>query len=291
MSPIDPSLRIAKVRLDVADLGRSTDFYERVMGLETLSRDSGRALLGARGEAALELAALAHPVPAPRGSTGLFHVAWLHSSRPALAETVRRIVREGTRFDGASDHGVSEALYLSDPDGLGIEIYADRPRESWRRPPGGGIEMFTLPLDLDDLLASFPDDPGGRMPAGTGIGHVHLKVSDVAASERFYEGLGFERQARLPSAAFVAAGGYHHHLGLNTWQSAGGSPVPEGSPGLRRIDFELGGEAALDALAEAAQSDRRTGDGALSLPDPDDIGLSFGARSGARAVEERDRLG
>jgi catechol 2,3-dioxygenase len=278
MSPIDPSLKIAKVRLDVADLGRSTDFYERVMGLETIERDSQHALLGADPQApALELTALEHPAPAPRGSTGLFHVAWLHTSRPALAETVRRIAGAGWRFEGASDHSVSEALYLSDPDGLGIEIYVDRPRESWRHPPGGGVEMVTLPLDLEDLLASFPDDPGERMLPGTGIGHVHLKVADVAASESFYTGLGFEQQARLPSAAFVSAGGYHHHLGMNTWQSAGGSPAPEGSPGLRQIVFELDGEAALDALSEAAQADGRDSNGALVLHDPDGIPLSFAA--------------
>jgi catechol 2,3-dioxygenase len=276
MSPIDPSLKIAKVRLDVADLGRSTDFYERVMGLETIARDSQRTLLGADPQApALELTALEHPAPAPRGSTGLFHVAWLHTSRPALAETVRRIAGAGWRFDGASDHGVSEALYLSDPDDLGIEIYADRARESWGHTPGGELEMFTLPLDVEDLLSSFPDDPRERMLPGTGIGHVHLKVADVAASERFYTGLGFEQQVRLPSAAFVSAGGYHHHLGMNTWQSAGGSPAPEGSPGLRQIVFELGGEAALDALAEGAHADARDGDGELSLLDPDGVPLSF----------------
>ncbi|HEX4438137.1 MAG TPA: VOC family protein [Solirubrobacteraceae bacterium] len=279
MSPIDPALKIAKVRLDVADLGRSTDFYERVMGLETIERDSERTLLGADPQApALELTALDRAASAPRGSTGLFHVAWLHTSRPALAETVRRIAGAGWRFEGASDHGVSEALYLSDPDGLGIEIYVDRPRESWRRAPGGGVEMVTLPLDLEDLLASFPDDPGERMLPGTGIGHVHLKVADVAATERFYTGLGFEQQARLPSAAFVSAGGYHHHLGLNTWQSAGGSPAPEGSPALRQIAFALDDEAALDALAETAQvSDGRNGGGDLSLLDPDGIPLSFTA--------------
>jgi catechol 2,3-dioxygenase len=279
MSPIDPSLKIAKVRLDVADLGRSTDFYERIMGLETIERDTGRALLGADPQApALELTALEHPSSAPRGSTGLFHVAWLHTSRPALAETVRRIASAGWRFEGASDHGVSEALYLSDPDGLGIEIYADRPRESWRHAPGGSIEMVTLPLDLEDLLASFPDDPSARMLPGTGIGHVHLKVSDVATTERFYTGLGFEQQARLPSAAFVSAGGYHHHLGLNTWQSAGGSPAPEGSPGLRQVVFELDGETALDALGEAAQASGRDEAGEIALLDPDGIPLSFTAR-------------
>jgi catechol 2,3-dioxygenase len=278
MSPIDPFLKIAKVRLDVADLGRSTDFYERVLGLGVIARDSERALLGANPQApALELRALPSPAPAPPGSTGLFHVAWLHTSRSALAETVRRVAASRWPLEGASDHGVSEALYLSDPDGLGIEIYADRPRESWRRAAGGGVEMVTLPLDVEDLLASFPGDPGERMGPGTGIGHVHLKVADVAATERFYTGVGFEQQARLPSAAFVSAGGYHHHLGMNTWQSAGGSPAPDSSPGLRQIAFELGGEPALEDLAEVTQADGSDDDGALVLHDPDGIALRFTA--------------
>ena len=138
-------------------------------------------MLGAdREHPLLELTALAQPAPAPPGSTGLFHVAWLHPSRAALAETVRRVAGARWPFDGASDHGVSEALYLSDPDGLGIEIYADRPREHWERPADGhGVEMVTLPLDLDDLLAQGAHAARAAMPAGTAIGHVHLKVADV----------------------------------------------------------------------------------------------------------------
>ncbi len=144
--PIDPSLRIGSVHLAVGDLARSADFYERVLGLPLISREQDSALLGAdTARPALRLSAIAEPTPLSPRSTGLFHVAWLHPSRAALADTVRRIARARWPIDGASDHGVSEALYLSDPDGLGIEIYADRPRERWPRPEDGrGVSMFTL---------------------------------------------------------------------------------------------------------------------------------------------------
>jgi catechol 2,3-dioxygenase len=255
-NPIDPSLQIGAVRLAVGDLARSADFYEHVLGLPLIRRDDERALLGADpARPALELSAIADPTPLSPHSTGLFHVAWLHPSRAALAETVKRIARARWPIDGASDHGVSEALYLSDPDGLGIEIYADRPRETWQRPPSGrGVRMVTLALDVEDLLAQAPgelDAASETIEPGTGIGHVHLKVADVPRALAFYrDTLGLEEQAQLPSAAFLSAGGYHHHIGLNSWQSQGASPAPPSAPGLREIRFTLdrGGErpALLD---------------------------------------------
>jgi catechol 2,3-dioxygenase len=281
-NPIDPALSIAAVRLAVASLPASTDFYSRVLGLPVIEADGERALLGADSAPALELLALERPAAIPPRSTGLFHAAWLHPSRAALADTARRVGQARWPFDGASDHGVSEALYLSDPDGLGIEIYADRPRETWSRPADGhGVEMVTLPLDVEDLLEQSPDPPQPAVASGTGIGHVHLKVADVSRADSFYRGLGFEEQARLPSAAFVSAGGYHHHLGMNSWQSAGGRPAGEDSPGLRRIEFELADRAALEALAESSAA--LTGEDAnvedsLSLRDPDGTALAFRAR-------------
>src|SRR5580700_471112 len=154
MTTIDPNLRISSVHLDVSDLSRSIDFYERVLGLALISHDAGRAQLGADPLCpALVLGQIATPTPPPPAATGLYHVAWLHPSRASLADTVRRVASARWPFDGAADHGVSEALYLSDPDGLGIEIYVDRPREQWPRPPGGhGVVMATLPLDLDGLM-------------------------------------------------------------------------------------------------------------------------------------------
>jgi catechol 2,3-dioxygenase len=289
-TPIDPSLRIGAVRLAVGDLTRSAEFYEHVLGLPLISREQDSALLGADPRhPALELNAIATPTPLTPRSTGLFHVAWLHPTRAALAETVRRIAG-GARWpiDGASDHGVSEALYLSDPDGLGIEIYADRPREQWQRPADGhGVRMVTLPLDLDDLLAQSPDEPSATVAPGTSIGHVHLKVADVPRAVGFYrDALGFEEQAMLPSAAFLSAGGYHHHVGLNSWQSAGASAPPETTPGLRSVEFELGSSDALDMLrgriaeaeSKAASIDAEDGR-SITLRDPDGQCVVFSGRS------------
>ncbi len=281
MTTIDPTLRIRLARLAVADLDQSAGFYERVLGLPVIERDEHHALLGTdAADPALELVALHGARPAPPRSTGLFHVAWLHPSRHALADTVRRIAAARWPFTGASDHGVSEALYLNDPDGLGVEVYADRPRDQWGRTPDGGYEIYTAPLDVEDLLATSTTGPGPQAAPGTAIGHVHLKVADVAQSERFYTGLGFERQALIPQAAFVSAGGYHHHLGLNTWQSAGGAPAPPDSPGLRLVAFELGGAGAIAAV-EAAAGDAAgpgTAGGELLLSGPDGETLSFAAK-------------
>jgi catechol 2,3-dioxygenase len=290
--PIDPSLRIASVRLDVGDLARSADFYERVLGLPLISHEQDRALLGADAERpALQLSAIDEPTLVSPHSTGLFHVAWLHPSRAALADTVGRIASARWPINGASDHGVSEALYLSDPDGLGIEIYADRPREQWQRPAGGhGVRMVTLALDIDDLMAQSAGQPQATVAADTSIGHVHLKVADVARAFGFYrDALGLEEQAQLPSAAFLSAGGYHHHIGLNSWQSAGASPPPDTAPRLRAIEFELGDTGAVSALRQSVAGAGADGPepspagfedaGSVSVEDPDGNLLSFAAAS------------
>jgi catechol 2,3-dioxygenase len=287
MATIDPNLRISSVQLDVSDLSRSVDFYERTLGLPLIFRDEHHAWLGPDPlHPALVLGDIAAATLLPPGATGLYHVAWLHPTRAALAETVRRVAGARWPFEGASDHGVSEALYLSDPDGLGIEIYVDRPREQWERPPGGhGVKMVTLPLDLDDLLAQSTDDPTPAMAPQTGIGHVHLKVSDVPRTAAFYrDALGLEEQAQLPSAAFLAAGGYHHHVGANSWQSRGASPAPDSAPGLRRVEFALSDVDALDALErtladaldpQSSSSAERDSAEEISVRDPDGQLLSF----------------
>jgi catechol 2,3-dioxygenase len=296
--PIDPALRIGSVSLAVSDLSRSADFYERVLGLPLISREPSRALLGPdREHPLLALTELTEPTATPPGATGLFHVAYLHSSRAALAATVRRVVSSRWTFDGAADHGVSEALYLSDPDGLGIEVYVDRPREQWERPADGhGVKMVTLPLDLEDLLAQAAPEATAAMGAGSTIGHVHLKVSDVPRAVSFYrDALGLQEQAHLPSAGFLSAGGYHHHIGVNSWQSQGGEPAPDSAPGLRLVEFELSDADALEALehrlagvgagteagggAETGGSSlpARENDERLTLRDPDGHALAFGS--------------
>jgi len=286
---IDPNLRIGAVTLAVSDLPRAVGFYERVLGLRLLEREQRTARLGAEENApVLTLVELERASPLPVAASGLYHVAWLLPSRAELAQTVRRIAAARWPLEGAADHGVSEALYLSDPDGLGIEVYADRPRESWtRRADGAGVKMVSEPLDLEDLLAQAPAQVvSARMAAGTTIGHVHLKVADVQRSEEFYrDALGFEEQARLPSAAFVSAGGYHHHVGMNSWQSAGAPPAPASAPGLRAIDFELSAARELEQLrrrvsrhdAHAHVSDE-PGNG-LALHDCDGQLLRFHARA------------
>jgi catechol 2,3-dioxygenase len=289
MTVIDPSLRVRSVNLAVSDLERSADFYERVLGLPLISRDQHAAQLGPDAERpSLVLSDIAAPTPLPPSATGLYHVAWLHPSRAALADSVRRVATAAWPFEGASDHGVSEALYLSDPDGLGIELYADRPRERWEHASDGhGVNMITLPLDLEDLLAQSLDDPPTAVPADTFIGHVHLKVADVPSASAFYrDALGLEEQAQLPSAAFLAAGGYHHHVGLNSWQSRGAASAPDSAPGLREIDFELGDATALEALertladagADAQAPTELDADGELTVRDPDGQLLAFTRR-------------
>jgi catechol 2,3-dioxygenase len=287
LPPIDPTLRIGAVQLAVSDVTRSVDFYEHVLGLPLISREPDKALLGGDpARPALALVGLAHPTPVPVHSPGLFHVAWLHPSRATLAATIRRVAAARWPITGASDHGVSEALYLSDPDALGIEIYVDRPREQWHPGPDGrGLNIVTLPLDLDDLLASSNGEAAPAHEAGMAVGHVHLKVADVARASAFYrDALGFDEKARLPGAAFLAADGYHHHVGLNSWQSAGASSPPNSAPGLRSVEFELADGSALESLQRrlsafgpappVVQSEPE----GISLSDPDGDRLAFRSR-------------
>jgi catechol 2,3-dioxygenase len=225
---------IGRVRLRVADLDRVRSYYERTIGL----RSDGLAL-GVDGTSLIELVDDPVSPPAPPGSTGLFHLALLVPDRPALARAIERVVKSGERFTGASDHFVSEALYLRDPEGNGIEIYRDRPRSEWEYGPGGELKMGTVALDLDAVMAERPEGDDRGMPDGTRIGHVHLHVADLRAAEAFYAGdLGLDVTVRsYPGALFLSHGGYHHHIGLNTWQGEGAPAPPPGSRGLE--DFEL----------------------------------------------------
>jgi catechol 2,3-dioxygenase len=234
------------VRLTVSDVARSRDYYERVIGLRGTEVDNGGAiaLSAGGGPALLELHG---DMSAPRldpSTTGLFHLALLLPNRRELALALVRIARGGGSLTGAADHLVSEALYLSDPDGNGIEIYRDRPRSDWEREGESGVRMATLALDLDNVVGELGDDVSATpsMPAGTVMGHVHLQVRDLESSDEFYAGLiGFEvMQRSYPGALFVSAGGYHHHLGLNIWNSRGASPPEPGSVGLRSFDVVLG---------------------------------------------------
>jgi catechol 2,3-dioxygenase len=248
---IPPGTSIGKVRLRVADSDALSEFYERVVGLRAVERDGDVVRLGPDGGRPLvELVSAPAASPPPSFSTGLFHMAILVPDRAELARSLRRVIEQGWRLTGASDHLVSEALYLRDPEGNGIEIYRDRPRDTWGR-SNGELRMATLPLDLDAVLAEEGSGEANGMPADTTMGHVHLRVADIPAAEAFYNGeLGLDVMVRsYPGALFVAAGGYHHHIGLNTWETQGAPPPPEGSLGLDRYELVLPDEAALDAAA------------------------------------------
>ena len=250
--PIHPDTSIGTVRLTVSDLARSVSFYEDALGLRATDGEDGTAALRAGDDRVLiEL----HPDSAPPArdprSPGLYHLAVLMPDRPALAKALARLGSARWPLGGASDHLVSEALYLADPDGNGIEIYRDRPQDQWPR-QDGTVAMATLPLDLKDLLDELDesDQIAPLAPTGTRMGHVHLQVSDLAEAEAFYAGiLGFEVTVRTyPGALFVSAGGYHHHIGLNTWQSAGAEPGRPGSVGLRSFEVVLPDDGELDRV-------------------------------------------
>ncbi|MGH3001165.1 MAG: VOC family protein [Gaiellaceae bacterium] len=230
--------RMGAVHLAVSDLERSIGYYRDAIGLSVIGENGGEASLGASGAELLHLVEEPGAAPAD-GYTGLFHFALLVPERADLARWLAHAVREQVVLTGASDHFVSEALYLRDPDHHGIEIYADRPRALWE---GQVRRMGTWPLDLDGLIAEATGTFAG-LSDGTTMGHVHLRVADVDDAVGFYRDLlGFELMAQLgPQAAFMSAGGYHHHVGANTWESAGAPPAPEGTASLRQLTILVPG--------------------------------------------------
>ncbi len=244
-------LRLGAVRVQVADLARSLEYYTQVLGLTLLGREGAVARLGAAdGTPLLELNERAGVIPKPsRGRTGLFHFAILLPDRPSLGRFVSHLGELGVQA-GAGDHLVSEAFYLTDPDGLGIEIYADRPRESWQR-VGRELRMATDPVDVAEVVRAAGDTRWNGMPAGTRMGHVHLHVGDVARASAFYsDALGFDRIVwSYPGALFFSAGGYHHHLGTNTWAGSGAKPAMEHEAQLVEWTVELPLASDVDAAA------------------------------------------
>jgi catechol 2,3-dioxygenase len=260
--------RIGAVSLNVADLEGAAAFYERALGLTPLERGAGLVRLGAGSEPLVELVSSPDAPARPAGTTGLFHLAVLVPDRPSLADSLRRVAAADWRFTGASDHLVSEALYLRDPEGNGIEIYRDRPRSEWPY-SDGQLQMDSLALDLADLLTE--EQGAGGVPEGTIIGHVHLNVADLDASERFYAGpAGFDVTVRgYPGALFVAAGDYHHHIGLNTWAGEGAPAPPPDALGLRHFELVVPDAAAVDRAAAAlAESGPEPTEGGVLVGDP-----------------------
>lgn len=250
--------RLGPVRLQVGDLERSLAFYVEVLGMHLLERQTSRARLGSRQASPDSLVvelyerAGARPVR-PRSRVGLFHFAILLPNRASLGRFLIQSREHGLQV-GAGDHAVSQSLYLSDPDGLGIEVYADRPRESWRR-VGRELVMGTDPLDLQSLVEAASGEPWDKIPSGTVLGHVHLHVGDLATAARFYsEAVGFDRTVwSYPGALFLAAGGYHHHLGANVWAEKDAPPPAPDEAQLLDWTIELPDPESLAAVAKSLE--------------------------------------
>jgi catechol 2,3-dioxygenase len=244
---ISPDAHMGLVELSVSDLDRSVTYWQDAIGLRVLSRENGTAELGADTPL---LRFVEEPGARPAsGFTGLFHVALLVPDRPSLGRFLAHTVREQIPLTGLSDHAVSEAIYLRDPDYHGIEVYADRPREQWEGRVGQ--LMTTIPLDAGSLLAEAGDGGFEGLPDGTKMGHVHLCVRDVDETVGFYrDTLGMGLTAQLgDQAAFLSAGGYHHHIGGNTWETRGGTPAPEGTARLLRFTIILPDDTEVERVA------------------------------------------
>lgn len=241
---------VGSVALTVADLNRSVEFYRKVLGLALFERSDAGAVLGAGATPLVALNEAQGARPKPPGTTGLFHFAVLLPSRRELGRILSHLLSIDYPLEGAADHLVSEAIYLADPDGNGIELYRDRPASTWQR-DHGEIRMASEPFDAQGVLAEADDSSAwDGLPAGTRMGHVHLQVGDVERARAFYvDVLGFELTAHWHGALFVAAGGYHHHIGLNSWRSRNGPPPPPGSAGLRWFTIHVPSAEARAAVA------------------------------------------
>jgi catechol 2,3-dioxygenase len=278
---LNPRAHIGLVHLIVSRQESALRFYQEVIGLRPIQQQGSTVALGASDAAPLLLlTARASARPRPPRTTGLYHLAIRVPSRIELARSLQHLVEVGHPPQGSADHWVSEALYLSDPEGNGIEIYADRPRDQWPA-RDGQLQMGTAPLDQDGLLAELESDRGtwNGLAPDTSIGHVHLQVADLAQAERFYHDLlGFDLVLRYGAGAlFLSAGGYHHHIGLNTWAGVGAPPPPPDAVGLCHYTIVLPDQSAQEDLIAHLQSQNtpfQWEDDALFLSDPSANALS-----------------
>ncbi len=248
LTSIHPDTHIGLVTLRVANLERSLAFYEGILGFKRIEEGSGTqgaAILSAEdGQPLMALREVQGTPPQPRRSTGLYHVAILLPSRADLGRALMRMAQADLEI-GQGDHLVSEALYVSDPDENGLEIYRDRPRDTWQI-DNGAVRMASDPIDLYALMDDGKNATWETLPAGTTVGHIHLRVGDISQAEHFYHDvLGFDVMARMPGALFLSAGGYHHHIGMNTWESRGTGPAPQNTAGLQSFVIALANREAL----------------------------------------------
>jgi catechol 2,3-dioxygenase len=278
-TPIHPATDVGQLGLTVADLRRSVGFYTELIGLRVLDESDGTATLGVADDPFLVLTENAGANPWPRGGRshpGLYHFAILVPTRTDLGRWLDHWLKQDMPLPGQGDHFVSEALYLEDPDGHGIEIYRDRPREEWEW-HNGQVKMGVDPVDIRGLLeeAQRSADPFTNMPVGTTLGHIHLQVTDIAETARFYsEILGFDIVAQMPSALFISAGGYHHHIGANVWHSRGADPVPADTVNLSYYTIDLPEHGAREEMLnrlDAAGIDTRLEDDETVVVDPSGI--------------------
>ncbi len=291
---IDPATTVGLLSLTVTDLARSLTFYTTALGFALLDQADGAATLGVDGTPLLLLTEHpgAQPWPHDRyGYTGLYHFALLLPARADLGRWLRHWLELGLPLPGQGDHLVSEALYLSDPDGHGIEVYRDRPRGDWTW-ANGRVQMAADPVDIQGLLgeAERAGEPWRGLPHGTRLGHMHLQIGAIHEAAAFYHDiLGFDIVAQMPTALFVSAGGYHHHIGLNTWHSRGAGPAPASTATLRFFTIDLPSEdaraAVLRRLDDAGRRYTRTG-AAVAVQDPwrNTILLQVGAAASAGAA-------
>lgn len=246
---IDPNTCVGAVTLKVADVQKSVEFYHSVIGLMVLGQTAESAALGTADRPLIYLRHLANGSSVPN-ATGLYHFALRVPTRQDLADWLHHYgMKDAPYWQGSADHGVSEAIYLSDPEGNGIEVYRDRPRSEWPKGRDGSLTMYTEALDLQGLLGEADRSAWPGMAPKTDMGHIHLKAADIATAKQFYvDTLGFDQIIELPnSALFVSAGGYHHHIGLNTWHSRQGPPLADDAYGLAEYEILFAGQDALDA--------------------------------------------
>ena len=251
---IHPGTYIGLVTLRVADLARSRRFYEGILAFQTIEQEPGKVVLGGQDkQPLLELIEVPGAAPQPRRATGLYHIAILFPTRADLGRELLRVAKAGIQI-GQGDHLVSEALYISDPDDNGLELYRDRPRSEWHW-TNGMVEMATDPVDIRGMVAEGERDaePWEIIPAGTRVGHIHLQVGDIKEAREFYHtilGFGVTADLSQHGALFVSAGGYHHHIGLNTWHSRGAKPTPTDAAGLQTYVIAIPSREGLQEVRD-----------------------------------------
>lgn len=272
-------VHVADVHLTVRDLARVSDFYQKMIGLEVLEQNQSGHVLGVDGKPLLTLSTRTDVERAPTTAAGLFHTAFLVPSRDDLALWLTHAAHNNVQLQGASDHLVSEALYLADPEGNGIEIYRDRKPEEWNYQPDGTVDMATLRLDLQELYNSAPKATFAKMANDTAIGHVHLQVGNVQEAEGFYRDvMGLGLMARYPGASFFGSGKYHHHIAANVWNSRGASTRKANMTGLSgytlKVNDETEKQRILAELEKLEIATEREADG-IAIRDPWGIGIKL----------------